>query len=50
MEQINAVMVKIKPGFFSIFCRSYSLSMVEKYLVKLKEAMPKDLEVSDTDE
>ena len=43
MDLINAVMVKMKPGFFSIFCKSYNMNMLVKYMMNLKEEIPQDL-------
>ena len=36
-------MVKMKPGFFSIFFKSYNVGMLTKYMLKLKEETPEDL-------
>ena len=34
-EQINAVLVSIKPGFFNILCQKYSKTMLRQYLEKI---------------
>jgi len=43
MEQINAIMVRIKPGLFSIFTKSYNYQMVLNYLLDLKKRTPSEL-------
>lgn len=43
MEEINAIMVTIKPGFFSIFTSRYTYEMVLKYLLGVKNRTSKDI-------
>lgn len=43
MEEINAIMVTIKPGFFSIFTSRYTYKMLLKYLLAVKGRTPQDL-------
>jgi hypothetical protein len=50
MDLINAVMVKIKPGFFSIFCKSYNCGMLAKYFLALKEDIPEELKLCHCDD
>jgi hypothetical protein len=43
MEEINAVMVAIKPGFFSIFTSKYNYEMLRDFLLDLKNKTPPEI-------
>ena len=36
-DQVNAVMMAIKPGFLSIYCQKYTKNMVLDYLWRIRE-------------